>query len=79
MITRLRAKGQITIPANIRTSLKLRVDSVLSVAKVGNAILLSPQESIYEDVAKKIAKAAKKESISLNGLLKELKSARKNK
>ncbi len=77
MITRVREKGQITIPANIRTALKLRVDSILSVAKVGDAILLSPQESVYEDVSKKFVQAAKKESITLDALLKELKAVRK--
>ena len=42
MTTRLRDKGQITIPASIRQRLRLSKDDFLSVAKVGNAILLSP-------------------------------------
>ena len=76
MTTRLRDKGQITIPASIRQRLRLSKDDLLSVAKVGNAILLSPQPSAFEAVAGKFAAQAKKESITLDSLLKDLKKLR---
>ena len=79
MITRMRDKGQITIPASIRDSLKLSKDSVLSVAKVGDAILLAPQLSVFETVASKFSSRAKKESITLDSLLKDLKRTRRQK
>ncbi len=77
MVTQMRKKGQITIPADIRASLHLSEDALLSVARVGNGILLTPQPSVFEDVSKKFAKTAKLKDISLAGLLKDLKNLRK--
>lgn len=76
MVTRMRDKGQVTIPAGIRESLHLSKDSVLSVAKVGNGILLTPKPSVYEAVSAKFVKAAREKGISLDDLLKDLKKIR---
>jgi len=76
MVTRMREKGQVTIPANIRESLHLSKDSVLSVSKVGDAILLAPKPSAFEAVSAKFSKAAEQRGISLEGLLKDLKKIR---
>lgn len=79
MTTRLRGKGQITIPSRVRTALKLSENDVLSIAKVGEAILLSPQPSTFESVAKKFSAKAKEESITLEALLKDLRQVRRSK
>ena len=76
MIARMREKGQITIPNRIRDQLKLSKDALLSVAKVGNAILLAPQPSLFEETARKFESRSKKEGITLGSLLKELKKER---
>lgn len=76
MVTRMREKGQITIPADIRKSLHLSKDSLLSIARVGNGILLSPQPSVFGPFADKISKAAKEKGITLRSLLKDLKKIR---
>ncbi len=76
MVTRVRDKGQITIPSNIRESLNISKDSILSVSKVGDAILLTAKPSIYETVAEKFSSAAEKEGLTLNTLLKDLKKVR---
>ena len=78
MVTRMREKGQVTIPAQIRQLLHLGNDSILSVTKVGDGILLTPKPSVFEDVSKKFAQAAKKKSISLDDLLSDLKKLRRN-
>ena len=78
MVTKMREKGQITIPANIRESLHLFRDSVLSVARVGDGILLTPKLSIFESVSEKFSKAAKTKGITLEDLLKDLKRVRRN-
>lgn len=78
MVTRLREKGQITIPANIRESLHLSRDAVLSVTRVGDGILLTPKPSVFESVSEKFSKAAKTKSITLDDLLKDLKKIRHN-
>jgi len=79
MVTRMREKGQVTIPADIRESLHLSKDSLLTVARVGNGILLSPQPSVFEEVSSKFSKAAKEKGITLQDLLKDLKKIRHEK
>jgi len=78
MVTKMREKGQITIPANIRESLHLSRDSVLSVSRVGDGILLTPKPSVFESVSEKFSKAAKTKGITLEDLLKDLKDIRHN-
>ena len=77
MVTRMREKGQVTIPADIRESLHLSKDSLLSIARVGDGILLTPQPSVFESVSAKYSKAAEKRGITLQGLLNDLKRIRR--
>ena len=72
MVTRMREKGQVTIPSNIRESLHLSKDSILSVVKVGNGILLTPPPSVVDSFAATFSKAADAKGISLEDLLKDL-------
>jgi AbrB family looped-hinge helix DNA binding protein len=72
----MREKGQVTIPADIRDSLRLSKDSLLSIARVGDGILLTPKFSVFESVSAKYAKAAEKKGITLQGLLNDLKKSR---
>ena len=76
MVTRMREKGQVTIPSNIRELLHLSKDSMLSVTKVGDGILLTPKPSAFESVSTKFSKAAEKKGITVKELLKDLKSIR---
>ena len=79
MVTKMREKGQVTIPAGIRESLHLGKDSLLSVARVGDGILLTPRSLVFESVSAKFSKAAKEKGISLESLLKDLKKIRHKK
>ncbi len=76
MVTKMREKGQVTIPANIRESLHLSKNAVLSVTKVGDGILLTPKISTFESTSAKFSEAAKEKEITLNDLLKDLKKIR---
>ena len=76
MVTRMREKGQVTIPSDIRESLHLSKDSMLSVTKVGDGILLTPKPSVFESAAEKFSKAAEEKGITLEELLKDLKKIR---
>ena len=76
MVTQMREKGQVTIPVNIRESLHLSKHSLLSIAKVGNGILLMPGSSVFEDTSAQFSKAAKEKGITLEHLLKDLKNIR---
>ena len=77
MVTRMREKGQITIPAGIRESLHLEKDSVLRVSKVGEAILLTSKPSVFDSVANRFGDASEKQGITLEGLLKDLRKIRR--
>ena len=79
MVTRMREKGQVTIPSGIRESLHLSKDSMLSVVKVGNGILLTPSPSVVESFAAKFSKAAEEKGVSLEDLLRDLRKIRHNK
>jgi len=72
----MREKGQITIPADIRESLHLSKDSILSVTRIGDGILLTPKTSMFESVSAKFLKKAKEKNITLSSLLKNLKKIR---
>ena len=79
MVTRMREKGQVTIPSDIRESLHLSKDSILSVVKVGNGILLIPKPSAVESFAAKFSKAAEEKGITLEDLLSDLRKMRREK
>ena len=79
MVTRMREKGQVTIPSDIRESLHLSKDSILSVVKVGDGILLIPKTSVFESVSAKFSKAAKEKGITLRELLRDLRKIRHQK
>jgi AbrB family looped-hinge helix DNA binding protein len=72
----MREKGQVTIPLDIRESLHLAKDSLLSVAKVGDGIFLTPKPSVFESVSEKFSKAAEEKGITLERLLRDLKKIR---
>lgn len=76
MVTRMREKGQVTIPADIREALRLSKDSLLSIARVGDGILLTPGLSVFGSVSAKYSKMAEKKGITLQGLLSALKKSR---
>jgi len=79
MVTRMRDKGQVTIPASIRESLGLEKDSMLSVARVGDAVILTCRATVFDSVSARFSKQAKKQGITLDGLLKDLKRKRRAK
>ena len=79
MVTRMREKGQITIPSNIRESLHLAKDSILSVTKVGDGILITPGPSKFDAFSAEFSKEAKEKGITLDDLLKDLRQIRKKK
>ena len=79
MVTRMRGKGQVTIPVSIREALHLSENSILSVTKVGDGILITPKPSLYEEVSAEFRKEADKKGITLDELLQDLKKIRREK
>ncbi len=79
MVTRMREKGQVTIPVEIRESLHLSKDSLLSIVKVGDGIFLTPKPSVFEATSAAFIKAAEEKGITLEDLLKDLRKIRHSK
>lgn len=79
MVTRMRGKGQVTIPVSIREALHLSENSILSVTKVGDGILITPKPSLFEEVSAEFRKEADKKGITLDELLEDLKKIRREK
>ena len=79
MLTRMREKGRVTIPANIRKSLHLSKGSILFAAKVGDGVLLTPKPSAFDSFATKFSKEAKEKGITLEDLLTDLRKIRHGK
>ncbi len=79
MVTRMREKGQVTIPSDIRESLHLSKDSILSIVKAGNGILLIPKPSAVESFGARFQKAAEEKGITLEDLLRDLRKMRREK
>jgi AbrB family looped-hinge helix DNA binding protein len=77
MLARVRDKGQVTIPASIREALGLEKDSMLSVARVGDAVVFAPKATVFDAVSAKFSKEAKNQGITLDALLKDLKRKRR--
>ena len=79
MVTRMRGKGQVTIPVSIREALHLSENSILSVTKVGDGILITSKPSLFEEVSAEFRKEADKKGITLDELLEDLKKIRREK
>jgi bifunctional DNA-binding transcriptional regulator/antitoxin component of YhaV-PrlF toxin-antitoxin module len=73
---RLRARGQLTIPREFREQLELGPDSAVSIARIGQTLVLAPASSKRAALARQVAAAMKTEGLSLEELLNELRSQR---
>jgi AbrB family looped-hinge helix DNA binding protein len=73
---KVRGRGQLTIPASLRKDLDLEDDVELTVAKVGDVLLLTPRKLIGDTVARKAARAMKQAGVKLDDLLADLRKQR---
>jgi AbrB family looped-hinge helix DNA binding protein len=76
MVTKMREKGQITIPSSIRELFHLSKNSILSVTKIGDGIFLTPKPSVFETTSAGFIKEAKQKGITLEDLLEDLRKIR---
>lgn len=71
-LVKVRARGQLTIPAALRKDLHIEDEAPLTIVKVGEALLLTPQTLKVDAVAKKALREMKKAGLSLEDLLADL-------
>jgi bifunctional DNA-binding transcriptional regulator/antitoxin component of YhaV-PrlF toxin-antitoxin module len=74
---RVRFRGQITIPQDIREDMNLDEQAAMNLFRVGKVLLLTPKRLERASLAKKIEREMKREGLTLEDLLADLKSQRK--
>ncbi len=73
---RLLARGQLTLPKEVREALKLEENSQLNTFAIGRCIILTPKSLMRSAFAKNVQKAMKSQKLGLKDLLADLKKER---
>ena len=76
-IARVRGRGQVTIPVSFRKQLHLEEDAAVNMVLIGQTVVMAPYEARGEKLAKKFERDMKKNAISFEDLLKDLKQIRR--
>jgi bifunctional DNA-binding transcriptional regulator/antitoxin component of YhaV-PrlF toxin-antitoxin module len=74
-ITTIRARGQLTIPQDIREELKLEKDTVVSLFRVGKTLVITPKPLQRASLARQV-QAEMKGRMTLEDLLADLRVQR---
>jgi len=75
--TRLDEHGQITIPARFRRALGLEKDSEVLLIRVGEALMIVPQDRWLEQFSERLRAALRKKGVSVAEALAGLEETRK--
>lgn len=77
-LSRISAKGQVTVPKSIREQLHLHEgDRVVFVVEDGKVVLMKASVTAMRDLQQEAEKAAKEEGVTEEDLLRELENIRK--
>ena len=76
-LVRVRSRGQLTIPQDLREALDLDEETGLNVFRVGRVLLMTPKRLQRGALASDVEREMKREGVTLEGLLKDLKDQRK--
>jgi bifunctional DNA-binding transcriptional regulator/antitoxin component of YhaV-PrlF toxin-antitoxin module len=74
--TKIWGRGQITIPVRLRRELRLDDEQALEVFRVGKSLVLTPKKLLGDSLAHQVEKEMKKEGLSLEALLSDLRKER---
>lgn len=75
-LIRMRSRGQITIPQELRQALKIDETMGLNVLRVGKVLIMTPKRLERAFLAREVEKELKKEGLSLEDLIADLKTQR---
>jgi bifunctional DNA-binding transcriptional regulator/antitoxin component of YhaV-PrlF toxin-antitoxin module len=75
-LIRMRSRGQITIPQELREALKIDEATGLNVLRVGKVLIMTPRRLERALLAKEMETELKKEGLSLEDLIADLKTQR---
>lgn len=73
---RVRTRGQVTIPQDIREEMNLDAQATINLFRVGKVLLMTPKRLERASLARKVEREMKREGLTLNDLLADLKSQR---
>ena len=76
-LVRIRSRGQLTLPQDLREALNLDEESGLNVFRVGKVLLMTPKPLQRASLASEVERKMKREGLTLEDLLKDLKGQRK--
>ena len=76
-LVRIRSRGQLTLPQDLREALNLDEESGLNVFRVGKVLLMTPKRLQRASLASEVQREMKREGLTLEDLLKDLKGQRK--
>jgi AbrB family looped-hinge helix DNA binding protein len=68
----LRERGQLTLPKSLREALRLEPGEMLRAAKVGNAIVLTPQRMDLDALRQQMRRLMKEHGVTAEDLLRDL-------
>ena len=68
-LSKVQAKGQITIPVEIRQKLGLEKGDVVAFVETERGVLISPQEVVAMEALEQIGEALKEKGISLEEMI----------
>jgi AbrB family looped-hinge helix DNA binding protein len=74
---KIRIRGQITIPQDIREEMNLDEQTMVNIFRVGKVLLMTPKRLERALLAKRVEREMKRKGLTLEDLLSDLKSQRK--
>jgi len=75
---RIRARGQLTIPRELRDQMDFNRDANVSVMRIGKTLVMTPAPSKRVALARQFEAEMKSEGLTLDELLANLRSQREN-
>jgi len=76
-LVRVRSRGQLTIPQDMREALGLGESTGLNVFRVGKVLILSPKRLQRASLAKEVEREMKRQGLTLKNLISDLRVQRK--
>ncbi|HYA91607.1 MAG TPA: AbrB/MazE/SpoVT family DNA-binding domain-containing protein [Thermodesulfobacteriota bacterium] len=76
-LVRIRSRGQLTIPQDLREALRLDESTGLSIFRVGKVLILSPKRLQRASLAKEVEREMKRQRLTLKDLISDLRIQRK--
>ena len=76
-LVRVRSRGQLTIPQDMREALSLDESTGLNIFRVGKVLILSPKRLQRASLAKEVEREMKRQGLTLKDLISDLRVQRK--